>query len=131
MSPSAATAARARSSAMRGIPAHPGRDHDQRHDLHVHGRRRREAHEAVRHSTGEYVRGEVHTNSVEEYFSIFKPGMKGIYQHCSEKHLHGYLAEFDFRYNNRVALGVNDLARADNALKGIVGKRLTYLATGS
>jgi ISXO2-like transposase domain len=59
-------------------------------------------------------------------FSIFKRGMKGIYQHCSEKHLHRYVAEFDFRYNNRIALGVNDAARVESALRGIVGKRLTY-----
>jgi transposase-like protein len=85
------------------------------------------AHDAVRHSIGEYVRdGVAHSNTVENYYSIFKRGMKGIYQHCKEKHLHRYLAEFDFRYSNRVALGVNDVARADRALKGIVGKRLTY-----
>jgi len=83
-------------------------------------------HQKVRHTSGEYVRGEVHTNTVENVFSVFKRGMKGTYQHCAEKHLHRYLAEFDFRYNNRIALGVNDLARADNALKGIFGKRLTY-----
>lgn len=84
------------------------------------------SHESVRHTAGEYVRGDVHTNIVENVFSVFKRGMKGTYQHCAEKHLHRYLAEFDFRYNNRTKLGVNDLARADNALKGIVGKRLTY-----
>lgn len=84
------------------------------------------SHGAVEHSAKEYVRGEVTTNTVEGYFSIFKRGMKGVYQHCSEKHLHRYLSEFDFRYNNRVALGVDDTARADRALKGIVGKRLTY-----
>lgn len=84
------------------------------------------AHETVIHSRGEYVRGEVHTNTVEGYFSIFKRGMKGVYQHCSEKHLHRYLSEYDFRYNNRVALGINDVVRTDAALKGIVGKRLTY-----
>lgn len=83
-------------------------------------------HQKVRHTSGEYVRGEVHTNTVENVFSVFKRGMKGTYQHCAEKHLHRYLAEFDFRYNNRTKLGVNDLARADSALKGIVGKRLTY-----
>jgi hypothetical protein len=59
-------------------------------------------------------------------FSIFKRGMKGVYQHCSEKHLHRYLAEFDFRYNNLVVLGVNDTARAGQALAGAKGKRLTY-----
>ena len=83
-------------------------------------------HEFVTHSAGEYVRDEVHTNTVENYYSVFKRGMKGIYQHCSEKHLHRYLAEFDFRYNNRVRLGVNDITRTGNALRGIVGKRLTY-----
>lgn len=87
------------------------------------------AHETVHHASGEYVRGDVHTNTVEGVFSVFKRGMRGTYQHCAEKHLHRYLAEFDFRYNNRVALGINDAARADNALKGIVGKRLTYRTT--
>jgi transposase-like protein len=88
-------------------------------------------HETVHHSSGEYARGDVNTNSAEGVFSIFKRGMKGIYQHCDEKHLHRYLSEFDFRYNNRVALGVNDEARAMKALKGVVGKRLTYRTTGS
>jgi hypothetical protein len=59
---------------------------------------------------------------------VFKRGMKGVYQHCSERHLHRYLAEFDFRYNSRVKLGVDDTARAARALAGIVGKRLTYRA---
>jgi transposase-like protein len=84
------------------------------------------SHDTVTHSHGEYVRGDVHTNSVEGYFSIFKRGMKGVYQHCSEKDLHRYLAEFDFRYNNRSALGVEDIERSQSALKGVVGKRLTY-----
>jgi transposase-like protein len=84
------------------------------------------SHETVDHSKEEYVRGDVTTNTVEGYFSVFKRGMKGVYQHCSEKHLHRYLAEFDFRYNNRSALGVNDFIRAEIAAKGIVGKRLTY-----
>ncbi len=83
-------------------------------------------HKSVKHSAKEYVRGEVHTNTVESYFSIFKRGMRGTYQHCAEKNLHRYLAEFDFRHNARVALGVNDQARADRVLSGIVGKRLTY-----
>jgi transposase-like protein len=87
---------------------------------------RGDKHQSVNHSAGEYGRGLIHTNTVEGYFSIFKRGMKGVYQHCSEKHLHRYLAEFDFRYSNRIALGVDDEARADKALKGIVGKRLTY-----
>lgn len=84
------------------------------------------SHETVNHSAEEYVRGDVHTNTIEGYFSIFKRGMKGVYQHCSEKHLHRYLAEFDFRYNNRSARGVEDEARALRAIKGAKGKRLTY-----
>ena len=84
------------------------------------------AHETVTHSHKEYVRGDVHTNTIEGVFSIFKRGMKGIYQHCSEKHLHRYLAEFDFRYNNRTALGVDDVTRVAKIAKGIEGKRLTY-----
>lgn len=84
------------------------------------------AHETVKHSAGEYVRGDVHTNTVENYFSVFKRGMRGIYQHCGEKHLHRYLAEFDFRYNTRTGLGFTDGERAALAMKGIEGKRLTY-----
>jgi transposase-like protein len=83
-------------------------------------------HKTVKHTAGEYVRGEVTTNTVESYFSIFKRGMRGTYQHCAEKHLHRYLAEFDFRHNNRIALGVNDGMRAENLAVSIVGKRLTY-----
>jgi len=84
-------------------------------------------HGTVAHEAGEYWKpGKIHTNTVEGYYSIFKRGMKGIYQHCSEKHLHRYLSEFDFRYSNRIALGVNDEARAEKALQGITGKRLTY-----
>lgn len=86
-------------------------------------------HETVRHSAGEYARGDVTTNSVEGYFSVFKRGMRGVYQHCAEKHLHRYLAEFDFRHNNRVKLGVNDVQRSERLLKGVVGKRLTYQTT--
>ena len=85
-----------------------------------------EDHKRVRHARHQYVKGIGHTNTLEGAFSIFKRGMKGVYQHCSEKHLHRYLAEFDFRYNARVALGVNDEMRAGRALKGISGKRLTY-----
>jgi transposase-like protein len=86
-------------------------------------------HQSVAHGRGEYVRKqepEVHSNTVEGFYSIFKRGMKGVYQHCSKKHLHRYAAEFDFRYSNRVALGVDDQERATIALKGIVGRRLTY-----
>jgi hypothetical protein len=84
------------------------------------------SHSTVNHGIGEYGRGEIHTNTIEGYFSIFKRGMRGVYQHCSEKHLHRYLAEFDFRYSNRVKLGVNDTERTFRALKGAEGKRLTY-----
>lgn len=84
------------------------------------------------HATGNYVDladRTIHTNTVEGAFSIFKRGMRGVYQHCSEHHLHRYLAEFEFRYNNRTANGVNDRERAANAVAGIVGKRLTYQQT--
>lgn len=83
-------------------------------------------HESVNHDAGEYARGDVYTNTVEGSFSIFKRGMKGVYQHCGEQHLHRYLAEFDFRYSNRAKLGINDTERADRVLMGVVGKRLTY-----
>ena len=89
-------------------------------------------HHAVDHSRGEYgytdrVTGvKVNTNTMEGYYSIFKRGMKGVYQHCSEKHLHRYLAEFDFRYSNRVKLGVDDAPRAAMIVKGAKGKRLMY-----
>jgi transposase-like protein len=87
-------------------------------------------HETVNHAREEWARGEIHTNTVEGYFSIFKRGMKGVYQHCSEKHLHRYLAEFDHRYSNRIALGVNDEQRAVKMVKGAKGKRLTYRTAG-
>jgi transposase-like protein len=80
-------------------------------------------HHAVNHGIGEYVRGNAHTNTIENYFSVFKRGMKGIYQHCSSKHLKRYLCEFDFRYNNR---DVDDSNRSTVMLQGIVGKRMTY-----
>ncbi len=83
-------------------------------------------HGVVNHTAGEYGRGRVHTNTVEGSFSIFKRGMKGVYQHCAEKHLHRYVAEFEFRYNNRSALGVEDAQRSVAALQNISGKRLTY-----
>jgi transposase-like protein len=88
------------------------------------------SHETVTHSKDEYVRAGterlIHTNTVEGFYSIFKRGMKGVYQHCAEKHLHRYLSEFDFRYSNRVALGVHDGESADIAIRGAAGKRLTY-----
>jgi transposase-like protein len=86
------------------------------------------SHETVNHSSGEYVRGSITTNNVENYFSIFKRGMKGVYQHCSEKHLQRYLTEFDFRYNNRE---ISDFERATEAHKGAEGKRLTYRRVGN
>jgi transposase-like protein len=84
------------------------------------------SHGRVDHSKKEYVRGTDYTNTVESFFSVFKRGMRGIYQHCSSKHLHRYLAEFDFRHNNRAALEVNDAERRDNLLEGVSHKRLTY-----
>lgn len=84
------------------------------------------SHESVNHGAEEYVRGDVTTNTVEGYFSIFKRGMKGVYQHCGKKHLHRYAAEFAFRYSNRVAVGSDDVVRADKALLGVGGKRLTF-----
>ena len=86
------------------------------------------SHVAVNHSAHEYVRGEISTNTVEGYYSIFKRGMRGVYQHCCEKHLHRYLAEFDFRYSNRSALGIEDTERTAIALRGMVGNWLTYRA---
>ena len=99
-------------------------------------------HGVVCHSQGEYVSMKdrtIHTNTVEGFFSIFKRGMKGIYQHCKKSHLHRYLAEFDFRYSNRcdspargnkpARAGFNDTERAEILLKGVVGKRLTYQTT--
>ena len=83
-------------------------------------------HGAVNHQSREYARGDVTTNTVEGAFSIFKRGMRGVYQFCAEKHLHRYLAEFEFRYSNREATGCNDADRTDALLRGIVGKRLTY-----
>ncbi len=86
-------------------------------------------HGVVNHSHDEYVSRidpSIHTNTVEGFYSVFKRGMKGVYQHCSKKHLHRYVAEFDFRYSNRVRLGIDDTQRAVIALQGVVGKRLTY-----
>lgn len=83
-------------------------------------------HDFVRHGAEEWARGEVHTNTIEGFFSIFKRGMKGVYQHCAKKHLHRYAAEFEFRYNHRIANGFTDAERADRALAGIKGRRLLY-----
>jgi transposase-like protein len=83
-------------------------------------------HGRVMHSAEEWVRGDAHSNTVEGFFSVFKRGMKGVYQHCDEKHLHRYLREYDFRYSNRIALGVDDTMRAERVIRGAKGKRLTY-----
>ena len=83
-------------------------------------------HHSVNHSIGEYVRGDVHTNTIEGYFSIMKRGITGVYHHVSAQHLKRYLAEFDFRYNERMALNVTDAERATKAVHGVVGKRMTY-----
>lgn len=87
------------------------------------------SHETVRHSAKEYVRGDVHTNTVEGFFSIFKRGMKGVYQHCGEAHLHRYVAEFDFRYSNHSGLGVENTERTAKLIQQAGGKRLTYRRT--
>src|SRR3984893_1714087 len=83
-------------------------------------------HRTVIHSIGEYVRGDAHTNTIEGYCSIFKRGIYGVYHHVSQQHLKRYLGEFDFRYNERIALGVTDTERAAKAIRGAAGKRLTY-----
>jgi transposase-like protein len=97
--------------------------HTDESNLYFHAADLVAKHETVRHSAGEYVRGSVHTNTAEGYFSIFKRGMRGVYQHCKEKHLHRYLAEFDFRYNTRK---ITDMERTIAAVRGGEGKRLTY-----
>lgn len=89
-------------------------------------------HGVARHGREEYVNPEnrtIHTNTIEGYFSVFKRGMKGVYQHCAKKHRPLRLAEFDFRYNEREANGADDRARTDSALACIIGKRLTYRRT--
>lgn len=91
-------------------------------------------HRTVNHSAKEYARYEgdkvIHTNTIENVFSVFKRGMHGVYQHCGEAHLHRYLSEFDFRYNRRTALGYSDLMRAEELIAATAGKRLTYQQTG-
>jgi transposase-like protein len=84
------------------------------------------SHETVNHGIEEYVRGDAHSNTVEGYFSILKRGVIGTFHHVSEAHLHRYLAEFDFRYNTRSALGIEDDERAAELLRGAKGKRLMY-----
>jgi transposase-like protein len=87
------------------------------------------AHQAVNHGIGEYVRGPAHTNTIESYFAVLKRGITGTYHHVSQQHLKRYLAEFDFRYNERLSLEVTDAERAEKAIKGVVGKRVTYQET--
>jgi transposase-like protein len=90
-------------------------------------------HGTTNHGAGEYVRADapwVHTNTVEGYFSVFKRGMRGVYQHCGRQHLHRYTTEFDFRYSNRVKLGVDDVTRFAKIVEGVKGKRLTYRRVG-
>jgi transposase-like protein len=87
-------------------------------------------HQTINHSKVEYVRGDVYTNTVEGYFSILKRGIYGVYQHVSEAHLQRYLTEFDFRYSNRVALGIDDVQRTDLAIVGAQGRWLTYRKVG-
>lgn len=86
-------------------------------------------HHSVNHSINEYVRGDVHTNTIEGYFSVMKRGITGVYHHVSPQHLKRYLAEYDFRYNERSALDVTDAERAVKAVRGVVGKRMTYQQT--
>lgn len=86
-------------------------------------------HSAVNHGEEEYARGEVTTNTIEGCFSILKRGLVGTYHHVTGAHLDCYIAEFDFRYNNRKSLGIEDKQRADNLLRGVVGKRPTYETT--
>jgi transposase-like protein len=93
---------------------------------YIHLKREFGSHDFVRHGQGEYGRGEVHTNTIEGYFSIFMRGMKGVYQHCGRQHLHRYAAEFEFRYNHRSAHDIDDTLRAELIIQGAEGKRLTY-----
>jgi len=106
--------------------AKESRLHTDESQLYTDAKKHVTQHETVNHSAHEYARDDVTTNSVEGYFGIFKRGFNGIYQHCREKHLHRYLAEYDFRYNHRIKLGYSDLARTLAAVKGAEGKRLTY-----
>lgn len=85
--------------------------------------------DTVNHRLGEYVRGGVHTNTIESYFALLKRGITGTYHHVSQKHLKRYLGEFDFRYNERTALEITDAERAAKAVKGVIGKRMTYQQT--
>jgi hypothetical protein len=109
--------------------ARESRLHTDESRLYTGADQRFASHETVKHTAFEYARGDVHTNTAEGYFSVFKRGMRGTYQHCAEKHLHRYLAEFDFRFNHRAALGFTDGERAALAIRNASGKRLTYRPT--
>lgn len=85
------------------------------------------SHETVDHSKYEWTRGDVHTNTLEGFFSVLKRGLVGAYQHVAKKHLNRYLAEFDYRQNTRAKLGIDDVERARRLIRGTLGKRLTYL----
>ncbi|WP_428541181.1 IS1595 family transposase [Rhodopila sp.] len=111
--------------------AKESRLHTDENNIYVEVGKEFVSHETVIHSHKEYVRDDVHVNSAEGFFGLFKRGFNGIYQHCREKHLHRYLAEYDFRYNHRQNLGFNDLARTLSAVKGAEGKRLTYRKANS
>jgi transposase-like protein len=106
--------------------AHESRLHTDESRLYMGANTFFAGHETVNHSNKEYARGDVHVNTAEGFFGVFKRGMRGVYQHCSEKHLHRYLAEFDFRFNRRSALGWTDAERTTSAIRNGVGKRLTY-----
>lgn len=124
-----ATAASIRDIMVRNIPRETTLYTDESR-LYVETGKEFASHQTVKHSAGEYVRGIVHTNTVENVFSVFKRGMRGVYQHCGEAHLFRYLAEFAFRHNNRSALGIEDTERTHNAIRGAAGKRLTYQQSG-
>jgi transposase-like protein len=127
-----ATAANVRDIVVRNISRESALHTDESR-LYVETGKEFDSHRTVNHSSGEYVRYEtdriVHTNTVENVFSVFKRGMKGVYQHCGEAHLHRYLAEFEFRYNRRTGLGFSDKERVTALMAGIEGKRLTYRRT--
>lgn len=105
--------------------SHHSRLHTDQSQLYKRIGKRFEKHETTNHSKGEYARGDVHSNSAEGFFNVFKRGMTGVYQHCGESYLQRYLIEFEFRHNTRTKLGVNDKERAALAIKGAQGKRLT------
>ncbi|MDP2331174.1 MAG: IS1595 family transposase [Reyranella sp.] len=110
--------------------AKESRLHTDEHRMYLGVGKEFASHERVNHSKKEYARGDVTTNTVESFFSVFKRGMRGVYQQCGEQHLHRYVAEFDFRHNARQSLGVTDQQRTARAVMGAKGKRLTYQTIG-